>query len=639
MRQVPRVGRRAGAAGQRGGHGHPARPGPRPVQRHVLGHPHRPGPRRRPQVQGVGPAAVDRAVVVRAEGHRRAPHLPPPRPQAHPHRPRPPRLRHQGRPRRAGEAVRRHRDGGRGRGPQADARRLGRLLGAAAARARGRAGLAPAPVHPSLLVLVLLLRAGPAHLGPPAARTRPCDAQSRVAAARAPAARAGSADSPRRALPPPPPPPASTQCAWARRAARPRASDGGGGVGQEAEEPGPAVVAQRRAEGLLAEDGRALDVRAPHAQDLGHGEGGDADHGQAAVPLLRGARDPKLPGVAWQVVALVLVEVQALAHPQGRLLQGRQGEVRQGGDEERVAVERRHALEVGDARLVGDLPVLLVDLLERLHVLRHEAQRDHHQVLEAGGAELLEDDVGVGLEPLDRADPTLEGEDVVELVGAAVDLVHDELRALFDLGLVRVARLHVALGHAVGGEHDLDLAGPAGELGQLLADELRLAGEVARVVEVVRDDGVVDLARVPPLQILLHDLVEQADGASGCGDGVLWVHGQDYQPVHIVHQESVDSLLGEGVPVTHPDVNLALDTPLAQLCFKTISLLLSQLANGRTTTDGLVISTRIRCSSPGDTPSNERLKGLDDIRKTDNVRIVEKIKQKILYFAQLFWPS
>ena len=45
-----------------------------------------------------------------------------------------------------------------------------------------------------------------------------------------------------------------------------------------------------------------------------------------------------------------------------------------------VSVERGHSAPVGDAVFVRELPVLHVDLLERLDVLGHEGHRHHDQV-------------------------------------------------------------------------------------------------------------------------------------------------------------------------------------------------------------------------------------------------------------------
>src|SRR6185503_12845281 len=60
-----------------------------------------------------------------------------------------------------------------------------------------------------------------------------------------------------------------------------------------------------------------------------------------------------------------------------------QDQIRERVDEYRIAVERFHAAKVRDAGLLGDAPVEDVDLVERLDVVRDEADRDGEHLPDA----------------------------------------------------------------------------------------------------------------------------------------------------------------------------------------------------------------------------------------------------------------
>ena len=166
---------------------------------------------------------------------------------------------------------------------------------------------------------------------------------------------------------------------------------------------------------------------------------------------------------------------------------------------------------------------------------------------------------------------------------------------------------------------------------------MTVSSEVAGVVVVVGNNGVVDLARVPPLQVLLHDLIEEADGAAGCGNGVLRIHGQDNEPIHFVIKKLVYCLLGEGIPIAHSNVDLAFDSSVTKFGYQTVCLLLRQLTNGRSTADRLVIGAGIWSPSSRNSTCNERLERLDHVRQSDDVRIIEEVEQKVFNFTKLLW--
>mmetsp|Transcript_19664 Transcript_19664/g.65433 ORF Transcript_19664/g.65433 Transcript_19664/m.65433 type:complete len:228 (-) Transcript_19664:465-1148(-) len=224
-------------------------------------------------------------------------------------------------------------------------------------------------------------------------------------------------------------------------------------------------------------------------------------------------------------------------------------------------------------------------------MLRHEAQGNHHEVLEPFLAQLLQHVVRVWLQPLHRANPALEAEGVVVsvlLLPPLVHFLHDQLGTALDLSLVRITSLHVALWDSVGREHNLHVLRGSLELVELLENQLRLCGEVTRMIVPVGYDRVIYSTRVPLLRILPDNLVQQPDGASCGGNGVLGVEGDDDQPVDAVRQDLIRRLLREGVPVSHPDVDLSVDPDLLELFLKVVSLLLCQLHDGRSSSDGLV---------------------------------------------------
>mmetsp|Transcript_12484 Transcript_12484/g.31365 ORF Transcript_12484/g.31365 Transcript_12484/m.31365 type:complete len:529 (+) Transcript_12484:52-1638(+) len=401
-------------------------------------------------------------------------------------------------------------------------------------------------------------------------------------------------------------------------------------------EPAPAVGRKGGAEGLLARNRGAVDGGAPRLDHLADGEDGEGEHGEPAVDLLRGGGDADVEPRPVGRLLVPLVQVERLAHAQRGLVEGVDGEVREGADEARLAVEGGDALEVCDARLLGHLAVLLVNLLERLHVVRHKRQGHHHDVLEPVLAELVEHRVRVGLEPLDGADAALEAQRVVKLVARPlVDLLHDQVRALLNLPLVGVPRLDVRHGHAVRREHDLDVVGAALELLELLLDELGLRVHVAGVVVPVGHHRVVQLAGVPRVGVRLDHVVEEAERRPGRRDRVLGVEGDDDEAVDLVLHDLVHRLLGEGVPVPHPQVHLAVNPPPPELLLEPGPLLHRQLDDGGAPPDGLVCLAGVGGAGGGDAAGDEALEGLEEVGEADDVGVVEEVEEEVLNLVEL----
>mmetsp|Transcript_10129 Transcript_10129/g.20594 ORF Transcript_10129/g.20594 Transcript_10129/m.20594 type:complete len:280 (+) Transcript_10129:1317-2156(+) len=229
--------------------------------------------------------------------------------------------------------------------------------------------------------------------------------------------------------------------------------------------------------------------------DFVEDDGGEGHHGDAPVPELRGPGPAPLPlegdlrhGQELPVAVVRLQQRVHAAHGHQRLgvlgaareaaraglavfagatrgeghvgqrLDGRAGEV---VDEELVAPEGRHPAPARDPGLLRHLPVLHVDLLQRLNVLADEGDGHHHEAVHPLLGEVADRVVRVGLQPLHGPHPRLVRERVpVVLDPPAVQLVHNQLDGFLHLLLVRVPGfVHVGLGHAVGREEDVGLGG------------------------------------------------------------------------------------------------------------------------------------------------------------------------------------
>mmetsp|Transcript_7068 Transcript_7068/g.28726 ORF Transcript_7068/g.28726 Transcript_7068/m.28726 type:complete len:313 (+) Transcript_7068:1165-2103(+) len=141
-------------------------------------------------------------------------------------------------------------------------------------------------------------------------------------------------------------------------------------------------------------------------------------------------------------------------------VQGLHHRVREVVDEHRVGVQRGHPSPLLHAALLGELPVLHVDLLERLDVLRHKRNRHRHHRLRLLLPELPDDIVGVGLEPLHGPDAGLVRQHVLVRDPHLLQSRHDQRHALLHLLLVRVTRrLDVAHRDAVRAEEHDGLVG------------------------------------------------------------------------------------------------------------------------------------------------------------------------------------
>mmetsp|Transcript_7936 Transcript_7936/g.18339 ORF Transcript_7936/g.18339 Transcript_7936/m.18339 type:complete len:563 (-) Transcript_7936:74-1762(-) len=406
--------------------------------------------------------------------------------------------------------------------------------------------------------------------------------------------------------------------------------------GGNVEEPPPPVGREGGAEGLLARNRGPVDGGAPRLDDLGDCKEGEGHHREAAVDLLARLRDANVHPAPVGRLLVPLVQVERLAHAQGGLVEGVDRQVGEGVDEVGLAVERRDPLEVLDACLLGHLAVLLVNLLERLHVVRHKGEGHDDNVLQTVLAELVEHRVRVGLEPLDGAHPALEAQCVVKLVSPLpVDLLHNQLRAPLNLRLVRVPRLHVRHGHAVRREHDLDVAGAALELLELLLDELCLRLDIPGVVKPVGHHRVVKPAGVPGVGVRLDHLVEEAERRARRGDRVLGVEGDDDEAADLVLEDLVNSLLGEGKPVAHPNIDLGFQPPLLKLRLKLLALIHREIDDGRAPPDRLVRLHGARGARGGDPAGDEALKGLEGVGETDDVGVVEEVEEKVLDLVEL----
>mmetsp|Transcript_1170 Transcript_1170/g.2847 ORF Transcript_1170/g.2847 Transcript_1170/m.2847 type:complete len:450 (-) Transcript_1170:208-1557(-) len=294
-------------------------------------------------------------------------------------------------------------------------------------------------------------------------------------------------------------------------------------------------------------------------------------------------------------------------------------------NEVRLEAESRHPFPPVDAALLRQLSVLHVDLLQRLDVLRDEADGHHYQLLDALRAQLADLVVCVRLEPRHGAHLALVGEREVIRVAHAAQLGHDELARGFDLVFVRVAQvLHVLERQAVRREEDMR-RGRVVEALAPVGDQPRHRGDVPLAV-VPRGDH--HVAHLPQLAVLVVLALEQPQARARGGDGELRVERQHDEPLDPVALDLLERLLGVRVPVAHRDVRLGGDAPLLQRLLKRLTLLDGRGELWRASADGCV-----PLLTGGRTRSRDRLgdRAVQPLRprgERDDLRVGEQVVQE-----------
>src|SRR5262249_29284340 len=155
-----------------------------------------------------------------------------------------------------------------------------------------------------------------------------------------------------------------------------------------------------------------------------------------------------LPNILiWSATTSCRRSVTSLRNKSNPALQLAFGEVADDRHPGLAVVEAGERGEVFPAVVAKDFRVLVRDLVEGLEAIGGEARHHHREILDTAAGEALHRLVGIGLEPLGRAEARLEREHEARLVEA--EALTQEPRGLRALAMIGIALREIFLRHAM----------------------------------------------------------------------------------------------------------------------------------------------------------------------------------------------